>query len=390
MPTTPLRNAVYRAALPLLAPSPKGQMTHEFSGERLVHMAKYERLLCRHHVLGASLMLSGGGHTRIVYTSTRRPAHVAAPDTMFRVASITKMATALVALTLCDEGLFTLDSPVAPLLPVRADALPGVTVRHLLSHLSGLRDTPAMDAALRAGQSLADVLAAPGVVAGRPGEQFAYCNLGFGLLGCLFEQTTGQPLEDVFRSRLFAPLGMRATLDGSTLAGRLVMPISRVLPYRPGRDVTVPALGRRPLSAADPAHRFGHTAGALYTDAPSLSRLLTLIASGGVWEGKRLVSEDAIREMTTQQSFSGPAHRPERRYGLGLVILRRPDLSDRRILGHQGFAYGCVDGAFYEESTGRQVIFLCGGASEARQGRLGLCNRDLLRWALKEEIPSWT
>lgn len=390
MPTTPLRNAVYRAMLPVLAPSPRGQMTHTFSDAPLARLTGYERLLCRHHVMGATLLLSGGGQTRVVYTSTRRPAHPAAPETMFRVASITKMATALVALTLCDEGFFALDSLVAPLLPVQADALPGVTVRHLLCHLSGLRDTPAVDEALRTGQSLADVLASPGVIAGKPGERFAYCNFGFGLLGCLFEQVTGQPLEEVFRARLFAPLGMRATLDGSTLAKQSVMPISRVLPYRPGHDVTVPALGRRPLSAVDPAHRFGHTAGALYTDAPSLSALLTLIFSGGVWKGKRLVSERLIQEMTTQQSFSGQADNPERRYGLGLVILQRPDLSSSRILGHQGFAYGCVDGAFYEEGTGRQVIFLCGGASEARQGRLGLCNRDLLHWALKEEIPSWT
>lgn len=390
MPTTPLRNAVYRAMLPVLAPSPRGQMTHAFPNAPLVRLTGYEHLLCRHHVLGATLLLSGGGQTRIVYTSTRHPAHTAAPETVFRVASITKMATALVTLMLCDEGFFTLDSPVAPLLPVQADTLPGVTVRHLLCHLSGLRDTPAVDEALRAGQPLADVLAAPGMIAGKPGERFAYCNFGFGLLGCLFEQATGQSLEDVFRSRLFAPLGMRATLDGSTLVEQPVMPISRVLPYRPGHDVTVPTLGRKPLSAADPSHHFGYTAGSLYTDAPSLSALLRLIASGGVWKGKQLVSGRLIREMTTQQAFSGPADNPERRYGLGLVILQRPDLSSGRILGHQGFAYGCVDGAFYEESTGRQVIFLCGGASEARQGRLGLCNRDLLRWALKEEMPSWT
>ena len=56
----------------------------------------------------------------------------------------------------------------------------------------------------------------------------------------------------------------------------------------------------------------------------------------------------------------------------------------------QGFAYGCVDGAFVEEHTGRQVIFLNGGASECRQGKLGLVNRGILRWALKEEMPSWT
>ena len=80
---------------------------------------------------------------------------------------------------------------------------------------------------------------------------------------------------------------------------------------------------------------------------------------------------------------------PTLSYGLGLLIIRDPSLSDSRILGHQGFAYGCVDGAFWEESTGRLLITLNGGCSEARTGRLGLSNRDFIRWAFRKELPSW-
>ena len=169
-----------------------------------------------------------------------------------------------------------------------------------------------------------------------------------------------------------------------------MMPICRVLPYRAGTDVTVTPLGRRPLAEPDPLRHFGHTAGAMYTDAPSLSRLLGLIEGKGTLDGVTLLHPASLREMTTLHGFSGPAARPTRRYGLGLVLLEDPDLSPHRLLGHQGFAYGCVDGAFVEEHTGRRVIFLNGGASECRQGRLGLVNRDILRWALKEEMPSWT
>ena len=52
-------------------------------------------------------------------------------------------------------------------------------------------------------------------------------------------------------------------------------------------------------------------------------------------------------------------------------------------------AYGCVDGAFWEENTGCSVIMLNGGAGEARTGRLGLLNRDILRWAFRKELPAW-
>lgn len=117
MPTSDLRNLIYRAALPVLAPSPRGRMTHLRSGRQLCSFGNYEKLLVRHHVLGASLLLRKGNETGRVDTSVSEPRHIADRDTIYRVASITKMATALVTLSLIDEGAFTLDSPAAALLP---------------------------------------------------------------------------------------------------------------------------------------------------------------------------------------------------------------------------------------------------------------------------------
>ena len=392
MPTTDFRNLLYRCALPVLAPSPRGRMQHVQPDRPLDDLRGYERVLKRHHVLGASLLLDSGQERRQVYTSVAQPAHHADAATMFRVASITKMSTALVTLMLCDEGAFRLDDPVSALLPdgERAEVLRGVTLRQLLSHTSGLQDVPAYERTLSAGGTIHDVLADPGVRFAEPGAAMSYSNFGFGLVGCVLEQASGLPLPELYRQRLFAPLGMRATLDASTLDEGCIMPISRVLPHRAGQDVTVTALGRKPLVEADPLRHFGHSAGSMYTDAPSLATLLQLILHGGAYGPQQLISEPLIREMTTQHAFTGPASSPHRRYGLGLVILRRDDVSARPLYGHQGFAYGCVDGAFIEAETGRTVVFLNGGASEAREGRLGLVNRDLLRWALKTEVPQWT
>lgn len=389
MPTTPVKNLIYRAALPLLSPSPKGQMRHDANGEPLRFLQEYEAILIRHHVLGTTLLLRDGQRQAILHTSVSKPAHKAQENTLYRVASITKMATALVALRLQDEGMLPLDAPVATLFP-DGESLGTITTRQLLSHTSGLRDTPAYSQALQRGEGWPWVLKQPGTIAEPPGASFTYCNFGFGLVGCVLEQVAGLSIDRLFDEKLFQPLGMTATLDASRLDPDRVMPITRVLPYRAGTDVTIPALGTKPLGAPDPLRHFGHTAGAMYTNAPSLARLLTLIEQQGKFEGKRLLPADAIRAMTTLHGFSGPAQRPTRRYGLGLVLLERPELSAHRLLGHQGFAYGCVDGAFVEESTGRQVIFLNGGSSEARTGKLGLVNRDILRWALRKEMPSWT
>lgn len=386
MPSTPLKNVLYRLALPFAAPNPHKQMKHLETGKALSHLPYYEHLLVKHRVLGASLLLADDHQTAQVHTTAFSPSHAAKEDTLFRVASITKMAAALVTLMCVDEGLFMLDTPIRNLLPTTGHAaiLDGMTVRQLLCHTSGLRDIPAMDAALRDGASFDAVLAADGVLGSTPGSVMSYCNFGFGLLGCLLEHTTGICISELFRRKLFVPLGMRATLDASTLDEAQIMPISRVLPYKPGNDVTITRLGRIPLNQPDPLRHFGHTAGAMYTDAPSLARLLDLIGSGGLADGKRLISAEMMAEMTRVQSAT-----PMRTYGLGLVILQRPAISDKRLLGHQGFAYGCVDGAFIEEGTGRKVVFLNGGASEAREGKLGLVNRDVLTWAFRKEFPTW-
>ena len=165
MPSTPLKNVLYRTALPFFAPNPRKQMEHEVTGRPLAHLSSYERMLVKHRVLGASLLLSDGKDTAQVYTTVYDPRHAANENTMFRVASITKIATALVTLMCVDEELFTLDTPIRPLLPETAHGyvLDGMTVRQLLCHTSGLRDIPSVGKALREGNTFDSVVATGGI-----------------------------------------------------------------------------------------------------------------------------------------------------------------------------------------------------------------------------------
>ena len=392
MPATPMKNLLYRAALPFLAPSVRGKLSVATAGHALTHQKSLVRVLEKHHVHGASVRLvqSGEFAQADVSVASGSKARTADQRSIYRVASITKTASALVMLRLIEQYGLSLDSEIAPLLPDGKGSarLSGMTLRHLLSHTSGLRDTPACDAALSRGDDFHAVLTSPGVVAARPGSTFAYCNFGFGLLGCVMESLTQLPLSAVMEGLLFRPLGMNATLDASTIPADDVMPITRVLSRHRQTDVRITALGRVPLEKPDPLRHFGHTAGAMYTDAPSLSRMLSLIAQEGLWDGRQLISPALIREMCAEQASYGAAS-PTLKYGLGLLLVDDPSVSPNRIIGHQGFAYGCVDGAFVETGTGRQVISLNGGASEARIGRMGLVNRDILRYALREELPAW-
>ena len=190
MPSGKLNNLIYRAAL-LLTPSPATLLRNRSAGRSLTHAQRYTRILNRNRVQGASLLLRDGKSEGCVFTSfaDRKPCD---ERTLFRVASLTKMVTACTVLILCDQGAFALDDEARFLLPGEPEAIRGVTVRHLLSHTSGLRDTPAMDAALAKSEPFSTVLASPGVIAARPGETFAYCNFGFGLLGCIIEKATGK------------------------------------------------------------------------------------------------------------------------------------------------------------------------------------------------------
>jgi hypothetical protein len=122
----------------------------------------------------------------------------------------------------------------------------------------------------------------------------------------------------------------------------------------------------------------------MYIDLPSLAELIRCVRDGGA----PLISPKYRDFMRTPVSSYGPAS-PTLSYGRGLLIVDDRRISPGKVLGHQGFAYGCVDGAFWEESTGNILVSLNGGAGEARSGRFGITNLDVCRWAFRKELPLW-
>ncbi|HYG60284.1 MAG TPA: serine hydrolase domain-containing protein, partial [Symbiobacteriaceae bacterium] len=132
-----------------------------------------------------------------------------APDTLFDLASLTKVvATTPAVLHLLEAGAFSLETPVADLLPVFADRR--VTVRHLLTHTSGL---PAWMPLYLDCSGLAEYAAAIGAtpLVRASGTQVEYSDLGFILLGAMVERLSETALPDFCREAIFAPLGMAHT-----------------------------------------------------------------------------------------------------------------------------------------------------------------------------------
>lgn len=370
--------------LPVFAPGCGHDPVISVTGSPVLHMSAFEHIIRKHHVLGSSTLLASGGRKSLILTKSDRPAHFAADDTFFRVASITKMATAALAMRLKDEGILDLERPVAFYFDDTSSSSPlqNITLRHLLSHTSGLIDPPSLEKDMQNGRPFTEFISQ--ACLHPPGSSFHYSNLGFGLIGCVMEAVLNQPVGAVFRERLFSPLGMNATLEGCTIPAGKIMPVTRILPWRKGSDLVLTPLGRQLLKKADPLCHYGHTAGSMYSDIQSLYLLLQMLIN----DEQHFLSERSHAEMTTCHAEYGHLS-PTLSYGLGLLFIQDKTLSDDRIIGHQGFAYGCADGAFWEESTGRILITLNGGCSEARNGRLGSANKELIHWAFRKELPEW-
>jgi beta-lactamase class C len=133
-------------------------------------------------------------------------------DSLFPIASITKLATALAILRLVDLGAVTLDDPVSRHLPGTAIEDNGITLARLLSHSAGLPawlpdQTPGTKpwSQLRS-QCLGTDLAHD------PGTRVVYGNVGYGLLGAVIERCTALPLADATRELVIQPLGIEAYL----------------------------------------------------------------------------------------------------------------------------------------------------------------------------------
>lgn len=138
------------------------------------------------------------------------------PKTIYRIGSITKQFTAAAIMQLVERGLVKLDDPITSYLPDYPTQGRRITVRHLLTHTSGVRsypsdDTPAAnlprditDAQLRA-----IIKAEP--LEFEPGTRFKYSNAGYLLLGMIVSAVSGQTYGDYLRDRISAPLGLAGT-----------------------------------------------------------------------------------------------------------------------------------------------------------------------------------
>jgi CubicO group peptidase (beta-lactamase class C family) len=338
----------------------------------------------------------------------------AAPDkpvdrnTLFRIASISKLMTMLGLLRLVEAGKVDLDADVSRYLgfPLRNPHFPDrpVTLRHLVTHRSSLRDEAGyswgVDAALK------DVLVPGARLYGNgamwatnagPGDYFTYCNLGWGITGTIMEAVTGERFDRLQQRLLVAPLGLTAgynpaELPGNGLANLATLYRKRATdddaawnpagPWLPqvddysskapnepaGIDHYVPGVNATPFSPT----------GGMRISAHDMATVMLALMHGGVHNGKRIWKQASLEQMFSRQwTFDGKGGNGDSLDGLfnawGLGNEQWPDdpATRTRVVegggfaaaGHLGDAYG-VQTLFMADLKNRNgMIALVGGTA---------------------------
>ena len=158
----------------------------------------------------------------------------ATPTTGYRLASVSKQFTAMAVMLLVKDGRLRYDQPVRDFLPELPPAAQPATVRHLLNHTSGLWDYEALIPATRTTQLNDDdvltLVASKNALSTPPGTAYCYSNSGYVLLGLIVARVSGMSFPDFLRTRIFTPLGMRASV--AHVEGRDTVP-HRAYGYSP-------------------------------------------------------------------------------------------------------------------------------------------------------------
>ncbi len=277
-------------------------------------------------------------------------------DCIFWIASQSKPMTATALMMLVDEGKVSLDDPVEKYLPefkgqmvaVEQDAehillkkpLHPITVREVLSHTSGLPFMSRIERKIDT-YSLAEAAISYALtpLKTQPFTKYDYSNAGINTAGRIIEVVSGMPYEEFMSKRLFEPLGMKDTTfwPSEEQLKRLAKS------YKP--NATKDGLEETPIGQLTyplSDHKRGPSpAGGYFSTATDAAIFCQMILAGGIRDGKRYVSEAAVRQMTsTQTGDLVNKGKDEGGYGLGWQTTRRAesakDTVSRGTFGHGG------------------------------------------------------
>lgn len=224
----------------------------------------------------------------------------ATPETVYKIASVSKLLIAAGVMVLVQDGRLGLDDPVAKHIVGTPASWSSITIRHLLSHTSGLvREGPAFDPSKVQPDLVVIRSAYREPLRSAPGERYEYGNLNFFMLADIIRTVSGRPWTEFVEERVFKPAGMRSTYPTNT-------------------TTTIPKLAVGYVDNDNP--RPAPEWKALRPSGAFLSDVLDLVKWDAALDTDRVLSAATRREMWTQTKLRDGRASP---YGLGWLVSTR-------------------------------------------------------------------
>jgi CubicO group peptidase (beta-lactamase class C family) len=278
----------------------------------------------------------------------------AAPDTVYRIGSITKQFTALMLLQLVHDGKAHFSDPVEKYFPEinkvkgRLPGAPPITLIQLATHTSGLAVEPEnLDKYLKGPVSDWEKVLIAALDETRyalePGTQFLYSNIGYAILGAALSRAAGQPYVEYIQTRVFKPLGMTDTAFEPN--DRIRARLARGYVLRNGEV---------DWETAEHEHQgrgYKVPNGAIYTTVGDLSKFLIF----EIGDGPESVLDKLSLEQNFRRVITAGADLVNG-YGLGFQLMRGHN--DLVLLGHNGAVAGYEASAFVNRKSKKGVIIL--------------------------------
>ena len=362
---------------------PKRVINEPFSINGTIEGNRLDEILNNRGTVGASVAVIKNGrvsyHYEYGYANMENMIPVT-QNTKFRVASLSKVFTAMLAMSETDEGNLDLDSDLSRLFGFKFHNpdYPEVTVtmRMLLTHTSGLTGKEGQYYRL-----LPEVTSSEEFYTSMPGYRFSYSNLGIGIAGAVVEKASGKTLSRCAKDKFLSPMGIDASFDANYLSDKSLVADC----YYYGTLRCTNEFLTRPQESkyTKPGETYHLGQGGLLISATDYAKLSTLLLNNGVYEGNRYLSEKAVTEMLAVQNVN-----TNDKFKQCLGIRKYTGLlDDRDMYYHTGNAYGIFALMAIDPRDGSGVVIITSGSHTGRDDNTiyQVCNQ-VLDYVYKEII----
>lgn len=251
------------------------------------------------------------------------------PDTLFWIASMTKPVTGAAVMMMQDAGKLSIDDPVEKHLPefkglrFKDGPSTAITIRHLLTHTSGMGEISANET--KSCHTLEDAvkLYVRKPLQFEPGTKWSYCQSSINTAARIVEVVSGELYPDFLEKHLFKPLGMNDTTFYLTSEQDKRLATSYLRNEKGELQPTENFLLAG--ASATSRERFPHANGGLFSTARDYVKFCQMVSSGGRFEGHQVLSPESVKQMTTILTGDlKTGFTPGNGWGLAWCVVREP------------------------------------------------------------------